>query len=470
MTLTPRVARSLVVRHGSAGGSAGRANARWITAALWLSFFGLPIRSLFADVNAIRHFGRFLPDLTATIFIILGIRRLVARHSKRALPRVILALLVLSISSAATGIVLGNGQIEWVLGGLFPFGSLLVFFAVEPSELEEPLERALFWQLCLGELFAAYAIFFVPVGSRLDWNGVAGDGVAKYAARAVTGAWFLLGTIGTRTRWRDLVVLLGLGEYVSLAVIGASRGMMVVSGLILPVLLVVLSFRRREFAMGLRRQGLVVGACAGVLAMAIATPYGQQHLEYLGRRWESAIVRLSGAGPDEDRSAEDFSTGVLDVSRDEYLGDRGRGGELRDFFGQLDARDLIIGRGFGGKWVSRFWGIEWRIVHVGFAFLILVGGIPLSVSFLLLFVAIFRLTLRDMKESAVAAGCFCYMAVFAENFLQHGAMQDEFEVSIFWICVSLAYKGVGAAARRPARSASIQPRTALKRRPLAGEA
>lgn len=413
-----------------------------VLAALWLAFAGLPVRAFGAENELARNVGRLFIDIGGMGLVSVGLFSL-SRVASAGLARgyvstyVFLATCVLA---AGTGLVRGNAFLLWLVMGLLPFASALVVFAIpHDGRFGGRVLNLLMWQTVLGVILATYVILFEAIPSRAVWNGPNGDGIGKMATRCLYATPFLLACLSRLKQWQVLLAVTAWLELAVLGVLGASRGIMTVTFLLIPVFLYVVSVRARA------KIGRIVGpfmvACvllASAIGVAGSTGRWPDFGPYLQDRWEQAVGRLTGNAP-EDLTFDLASSGTVDSAKREFLEGSSRGGELEDFLSQMQTFDYIFGRGFGGTWFSTYWGQEWLIVHIGPGHLLLVGGVPLLLSFSWVLLSATLAAWRRLADDPIAAGVFLYVVVFVQNFLQHGAIQDEIEVFFFWVCVGLAF-------------------------------
>lgn len=412
----------------------------WIQLALWLSYLGLFARALGPDNNFIRHSGRFLFDISAVILIMASLPRLLALPQQRQTQfNLVLLLLAAGMMAALVGLVKGNDMIHWVLFGFLPFMSASASLLGDGEGLFECLLRTMLQQLWASVLFAGAVLLLARPEGRMEWNGEYGDGLAKMASRSLYMVHFMLPYLGRFRRRHNALLAVAYLELVVLHVIGANRGPIVALVLLMPAILFISSVVSGDGFVALRRLAQV-----GVLAVLLFTPVlnlavanDPALLEYTHTRVSEMLLRLSGTSTDDDIITT--SEGALATASDEFLGERSRGGELRDFWQQLEPIDFACGRGFGGSWLSSFWGGEWHMVHVGPAHLLLVGGIPLLVAFCCMLLSSILAAWQALAVHPGAAGILCYLTVFTMGFMQHGAIQDEIEVSLFWVLTGMAF-------------------------------
>ncbi|HET6344981.1 MAG TPA: hypothetical protein VFH51_08615 [Myxococcota bacterium] len=419
-----------------------------MSVALWLGFGGLMLRALGGDTHWIRHVGRFMFDLCAVILMTTGLthwlqsEQLGVSHVSGSFYWNV----AVAACAAVTGAVRGNTALSWTLLGLLPFGCMLCIALGSLPGLFERILKTLVHQLYIGVAFALYVLIYARPHDRLEWNGIFGDGLPKLAARSIYGLPFVAPYIGRLKFGHAVLVLSAYVAYFMLHVLGANRGGLIISAVALPGLLAVLYWRAgRQIGSPstAARAAVVLVLTLGPL-ISLAAASRPALADYLGARVQESIGRLAGGETDD---LQNFSTAVVMQSEDEFLGTESRGGELRDFLSQLGPLDYVTGRGFGGSWLSTYWGVEWQMVHIGFAHLILVGGVPLLLAFLAMVAQGLRNLWNALAARECSAGAFCYIIVYLMGFTQHGALQDENELFLFWLCC-----GIGLANPQPRRS------------------
>lgn len=408
--------------------------------AFWLAWIALIVRPVYADVPALRNVARLVTEIAAVILMAAGgywtLRIRPANERGRA-RRAGLVMLLFVVPAAVYGLARGNNITAWSLFGFFPYMTALLIVLGSVPRVVRELEETVFWQLAFGIVFIAYVLIFHPPQTRAEWTGDAGVSLAAYAYRTVYGLPFLLPTLHRMAKWRRAVVVLAWGGYLAMGITGEHRGLTLVGLMTLPLGVLYISFRRRDG--GVRK--LLGAALLVVLLLTLVgtvTGRGRPMLRYLDGRWEQTASRLSGTDDDEFTKA---SRATVNRSAEEFTGERGRGGELRDFVRQTDVLEFLIGRGFGGTWYSYFWGLEWAIVHFGPAHLVLQGGVLLLLAFVGLMFFALRRGSKDMEVSDQAAGAALFLVVFLQGWLQHGAIADQIEVYFMWICVGIALSG-----------------------------
>ena len=428
----------------------------WIQLALWMSFFGLFARALGPDNNLIRHGGRFLFDMATVVLIMASLPRLLSLSQRRqAQYNLVLLMLAVGLMAAVVGLVKGNSIVRWTLLGVLPFTSASASLLGDSEGLFECLLRTLLRQMILGVVFAGAVLLFARPEGRLEWNGEYGDGLAKVACRCLYMVPFLIPYIGRLGRGYNTLLALAYLELVVLHVIGANRGPIVALVLLVPGILFFSSIMSGDGFVSLRRM-----ARMGAFLLLLLTPAvnlvlasNPTLLDYADQRISEMLQRMSGTSTEDDLLTT--SEGALLTASDEFLGEQSRGGELRDFWQQLEPVDFACGRGYGGSWMSTFWGSEWYMVHVGPAHLLFVGGIPLLLAFSFMLLGSIAAAWRALPVHPAAAGTLCYLMVFAMGFMQHGAIQDDIEVSVYWILTGLAF-AIAPETGRPLQSRPLR--------------
>lgn len=411
-----------------------------VIAALWLSFAGLFLRAFGQSINVLRHGGRLCFDVCAVTLILAGLHRLLtgsqARHSG-ALYALVYALLGVSAAAAAVGVAYQNNMIAWVTMGFLPFVGGVAMLLGESPELFDRLIRVFMRQTYIGMLFTTYILIFDRPSSRGDWNGTYGDGIAKLAARSLYAVPFLLPYFASLSRTNTFLLVTAYFELILLHITGANRGPVIALVIVLPALLVIIVQRREGSPRSLLRL-VQIAFLLLIIVAPLANLLALQNPDlgaYADDRFNETLTRMVGG--DADEGLGDLSEGALETSKEEFTGTSSRGGELRDFISQLEPVDLIVGRGFGGTWISQFWGLEWSMVHIGPGHLVLVGGLPLLIVFLLIGWRALASGWRLLPTNIVAPGALIFMVLFLLGFVQHGAFQEDNELFVFWLCAGL---------------------------------
>lgn len=422
-----------------------------VLAVLWLSQIGLVLRAVAGELAYVRHAGRLLIDVAALLLMYAGFRAIRTRAGVRHGRRWVVAVLATAGWCAASGLIRSDvNLINWVVIGVLPFFAVVGVHAIEGTEEEtDRLVKHLVWQVGVAVALAVGVLIVAPPAGRVEWNGEFGDGPAKLASRALFGLPFVVAFAHRLGRSQLTVVAAALVVWNVLAITGAGRGMLLVGVVILPSLIIVSAWRQRGRVRLLGFSVLAAGMIALGLGAAAITGHAATMTTYLESRLEESVGRLARVEVGS-ASAGAMSRGTLEASADEFAGEGGRAGELKDFLAQVDLPDYFIGRGFGASWRSAFWGTDWPIVHFGPAHLFFLGGIPLLFAFVGLFaVAVMRAWVR-MPFAPAAAGAFCYCVTFIQTFLQHGVPGDDPALYMLWICTGLALTTPTASVRAPA--------------------
>lgn len=149
----------------------------------------------------------------------------------------------------------------------------------------------------------------------------------------------------------------------------------------------------------------------------------------------------------------EVGSAAFETSATEFSAGYSRGAELKSFFEQYEFFDFISGRGFGGTWYSSYWRTDWAMVHIGPGHLLLQGGLPLLIAFAAVFILAIFSAWRG-RSADHAAGALLYLLAFVVHFMQHGAIQDDYEVYLAWICVGVA---LTAGAKRTRSKTAFNP-------------
>lgn len=411
---------------------------RLVSAALWLAFLGLLVRPFVADIGLLRNASRFLGELSALILIAVGLfvaLRQRTTDDRNLARRWTLLMLAVCLPPAVAGLVLDNKLVAWAQLGFFPFvTAAAIVLGAQRQVVDRVLEDVLL-QLTIGVVFAALVLAIAPPRSRAEWIGPEGLGMARAASRSMYAMPFFLPLLDRMNRWRKVVVVTAFLLNLTLAVAGANRGMLLTGALILPSLVLAIALRGRRTA-GKQFVGLLVISVLAAITALLLSGRGATFGRWFEERFDETTARLTGG----DTATENSNVGraAFTQSQSEFTGEESRGGEVRSFLEQLEAVDLIAGRGFGGTWYSSFWRQEWGMVHIGPAHLLLVGGLPLALVFLAILVRVAASAWRGAVKWPAAAGALLYITTFAIGFMQHGSIQDEIEVYFYWLCCGIA--------------------------------
>lgn len=429
--------------------------AQFVVACLWGSFAGLLVRSFWQDAW-VRHGGRLLIDCCTVALILLGAYKLFVESRRRDFSnRYLVAYVFLApcVAAGMVGIAYNNPLETYALLGVLPFGGAACMALADNDELFSRVFKTILSQVYLGALYATYVLLFARPTNRFDWWGPTGENPASMASQCLYGLAFVVPYLHALPRRHAFCVAYAFIVYMALNFIGANRAPLLLFGLLIPCLLVIIAWRRHRsmatVVCSIRRLALV--AVPFGVALGVAAPMMPDLMDVLEDRYSDNLARFTGQESLRDNARASF-TGLLENSAEEFAGYSSRGGELRDFWAQIEAIDLVCGRGFGGRWTSPFWGTTLSTLHIGPGHLILVGGFPLVFCFFLVLVRVGRAAWRALPQSLAMPAVVTYGAMFFVSFLQHGpVLQDSGEVLVFWLSCGMAIAhGAGAVEARVA--------------------
>jgi len=418
-----------------------------LNAALWLMFCGNLARIVFNQQAFIRQMvGRGLTDAGCGILLLAGAFCWARVNRARLNAAVHLSgklFFVFALLAVAQGMMVTRDWTFWVQEGVCGLLSVVAIFLAAQLRDPEKLIRTLAWQLLIAVVVAGYIIVYSRPATREEWY-MAGDttSVNLLAVRALCATPFLLAYTEQLSLWQGAVVILALIETAILHIYGVNRGGLLVSCVILPALSIIIRAHTRT---GFTRTFKALQRVAiGFIVLALLV--SQLNLidsTFILDRFNMVMARF-GIGDFFHSTAGDVSQAVYDTSSNQFFGEGSRIGETRELLSQTSGMQWLIGRGVGGTWVSRF-SPEWMIVHIGPAYLLMIGGLPLSAAFLVLILSAITNAWRQMGREMLARGAFMFLVVYIPSFLQHGPLTDEMESQFVWVCIGLASLTSGAA-------------------------
>jgi hypothetical protein len=326
------------------------------------------------------------------------------------------------VVAAALVPVNGTGDVLQDLArDVMPYGlGVVVLYGMVARDAGPRIIRAVSVQAGIAALFAAYLIVAHPIVSREEFLFR-----HHHALNLLTASALVVPVLDCLPLWRRVSAVMGLAAAIAVSVIGQFRTQVIAFALIVPVMTVLLmasqSARRRRL-LG------VVSLCA-VMAVLLV-PWAAQR-EELRTTWEGVLVRLIGTS---DIGSVGLATVGADMARD-Y--DRTRGGEAYDFVDSAHWGVWVVGAGGGATWYSRYWNMEWPIVHFGPLNLILRGGVFLAGGVLGLIAAALWAAYRN-RASALAGAVIVYLLAWLAGFTAHGPLPMDYNTVLLWLVIGIA--------------------------------
>jgi hypothetical protein len=333
--------------------------------------------------------------------------------------------------AAVNGLIHGNNLLFWTLIGFLPFMSVFVVFLALQEGVFPRLQRTLLLQTALGTLFTVFVLLFHPPASRVEWYGESAPGWAMSATISMFGLPFVFGCWQSLKWWGKGIAISGLMAYAMLAIVGENRGMALVAAVLIPGATFVGVLRSRREASARRVMGLVAVTAIAVCATLIVARVSDAFSDYMEEKWEALSVRLTGGeqGASSGVPSEFYATGEA-----EFFGGGGRATESQAFLDETVFLDYLIGRGFGGTWSSEYRGADWNMVHFGPLHFILLGGLPLLLTYLLVQGRALSGAWKGLANEA-ALPALCQLVCYVESFIQHGPLDDSPAVILMWCSI-----------------------------------
>jgi hypothetical protein len=326
----------------------------------------------------------------------------------------------------------------WIFDSLLPYaGASLILL----TSLEEVRQRILI-------VFRRQFLYVIAVGmyslfvSRVDMDEVLDDKELWMTSSESTALIllfsfvpFFLGFIvkqGNRSIF--LTTFLGYMLTISLGLRGTNRSNLITNFLILPLAILAVNWRHR----GIRQVSFLLKISIGAaIILGVSFWIEPELIPKLGldKAWERTLWRLTGYT--EWVGTSRMKAGLIDRGTREV--EDSRGAEARNFVETIHWSHYVTGYGFGVPWYSSFWRSRWPVVHSGPFHLIYRGGIPLLVTYFLLFFAAWRTAWRNSRNDPVAMGCFVYLAPWMPRFFVYGAHISSYYTYFYWIVIGLAF-------------------------------
>ena len=412
--------------------------ARSVEVAFWLAFAGSLGRLILHNNDLLRRIiCRPMVEAAGCILILQGVMTLLEERRGRADSQKIhlVAYLVLAIAlfEMAHGLISGPKLQLWFQMGVIGFGTgFAVFLAGRPLVFEGVL-RALRQQIIFADIFVGYLLLHWPKESRTDWywTGENNEGLGSVANHCFFALPFLIANYRRLSSWQLFLVGVGFAEYLALNLMGENRSAMIIAFVVIPALLMGIALRQHETVRWVWKTVL----CAGIVVIVLF--YAASGNEY----FELVMQRFGVADISTARTSEIVSQMNLTIW-DDFAGNGGRSEEVRELLSRTSFAQFIFGRGFGVSWYAPVWAGEfshdWYIVHFGPGYMLLVGGLPLAISFTTLLALAMWKAWVNVTRVPSAAGALIFLSAAAVNYIQHGILLDEPEFYLLWLCIGFS--------------------------------
>jgi hypothetical protein len=238
-----------------------------------------------------------------------------------------------------------------------------------------------------------------------------------------------------------LLVGTGFAEYVALNLKAENRSAVIIAFVVIPVLLIAITARQGHSLRWVWKAVL----CASILVAILFNVVSKSRKSFDTVMERFGVTDVSTAKPSEILS--DINLTIWD----EFAGDGPRSEEMRELLSATSLTQFVFGRGFGVAWYCPLYATlthKWYIVHFGPGYMLLVGGLPLAVSFTALLGLAMSNAWQNVKSVPSAAGALVFLSAAAVNYLQHGILLDEPEVYLLWLCIGFSIGAPGLCSLR----------------------
>jgi hypothetical protein len=346
----------------------------------------------------------------------------------------------------AHGFVSGAKLPMWYEMGPMGFGPAFAVFLGRRPLVFEAVFRALSRQIVFADLFVGYLLLHWTNQSRFDWYWTAdnNEGLGMIANRCFFALPFLIANYRRLSSWQLLLIGVGFAEYLALNLKGENRSAVLIAFAVIPLLLIVITLRQRISVGRVWKAAL----CAGVLMLVLA------HAASANEGFQKVMQRF-GVDDLSTSNASEVASGMDQTIWNNFVGNGPRAEEFREFLSDTSFGQFLFGRGFGVSWYCPLYATitpEWYIVHFGPGYMILVGGLPLSICFTaLLGLAIWK-AWKNINRVPSAAGALVFLGASAINYVQHGILLNEPEFYFLWLCIGFSVGVPRFLSPRPAHS------------------
>jgi hypothetical protein len=410
--------------------------AKSVAVALWLAFAGNLGRGILHNNDLLRHIiFRPMVDAAGGILILQGITTFLEgrRTSDNRRIRLLTCLvLVIALFAMAHGLISSPNITLWFQTGLMGFGTAVAVFLAARPLVFECVFRALRRQILVADIFVAYVLLHWTNESRVGWfwTDQGNEALGAIANRSFFALPFLIANYRRLDPWELFLVGAGFVEYLVLNLKGENRSAVIIALFVIPVLLFGITLRQRRSL----QQIWKVALCAVIVTIALFHDVSWlDGFEHVMQRF--GIADVSSAEPSEIMS--DMNLNIMN----DFTENGARAEELRELVSDTSFAQFILGRGFGVSWYCPLWATfstEWYMVHIGPGYMLLVGGLPLAISFTaLLGLAIWKAWM-NVNDAPGAAGALIFLTAAAVNYMQHGPLLDEPEFYFLWLCIGFS--------------------------------
>ena len=346
-------------------------------------------------------------------------------------------MLIICVYGTILGRLMGAYSFSaWIFDSLFIYAGALLILLSSQENIRNRLLVIFKWQFIVAILFGLYALLTSPsfqeiIGNKMVWV----NSYEKPALTMLALAPFFLGFVVKKgDKITLLIAILGYVVYIVIALRGTVRTLLIVNFLIIPLAVLAVNWQHRGFKQiyPFIKTAFMIGSIIGIILLFSPDYFNRMKIS---NAFSATLQRLTGYV--EWVGVTEMKVGLLNKVTQEAT--YARGGEAKDFINSLNWFEYIFGKGFGMLWYSEFWGKYWPLVHSGPFHLIFRGGIPLLITYYLIFFSALKVSWRNSSTDPIAMGCFVYLVSWGVKFLSYGADQSSYYLYVFWLVIGLSF-------------------------------
>ena len=409
------------------------------------------------EKSAIYFYTHYTTQIGGIILILLSSRYLIYLPVYERFNRgfwMLRPMIFIILYASVVGLILGIVPRDFVYLCLLPFASSLLILLPAHHEIKKRLIKIFSLQIVIAICLGIYGIATSqPESISIAWRDIWYQSPEAMATNSLFAVPLLIAGFGKIRRWQVAAALSGYLLYMYMSFRGLNRGSIVSYGLILPFALLAVKLKGR----GLTWKILLLLKAVAILVLVLLTIslLNIHILSFLGLddavnqmlyRFTSSQEWL-GLSEMLNRTFQMFLWETQEI----------RGAEIKDFLSFIEPWVYVVGRGFGTTWYSRYWEMDWNIVHSGPFYLIFRGGIPLLITYLLLVLSAWKHSWLNATNDWVAQGCFAYLTCRIFSFIFYGAYVSEYSYYAFWLIVGMAMSSIPGSRREESPEYLIHP-------------
>ena len=351
----------------------------------------------------------------------------------------LVSMMLICFSCTCIGILSGGSEvIQYLfLDSLIPYGAAVLMLPPASKDTRDRLVITFQRQVLAASFFSVYAIHRTQMsGMMIAFNRDAWyDSFEKSAFTMLGLLPFLAGyAVGKRRLKTVLIVAFGYLMFIVLSLRGANRSSLVVAFVVIPFCVLAVYWKGK----GLLRVSFFMAKSLIVIVVffVVIRIVAPSLISGMNLGVSAAVSMYRFTETYDVSSVQDVKSGVeSSVTKEAQFS---RGAEAEDFVNSLEFPEHVIGKGFGIKWYSSFWGKDWPLVHIGPLHLVYKGGFVLLVTYYLLFLFTVIRSWKYSDSDPVAMGCFVFLIAWIARFHLYGPQEPDHSTYVFWLIVGMA--------------------------------